>query len=175
MPRLPLVPVDSLDPVVARVFEYFTRQQREPIALYRKLAHAPWLLDAYSGLARALRHQASTPRALRELAILRVAQLSGSDYELVHHREMASAAGVPAAKVEQLAQWSTSGLYDERERAALRCAEEVTALALSDEAFAELERLFEPDEIVELVVLCAFYGAVARMIQGLGVELEHGS
>ena len=54
----------------------------------------------------------------------------------------------------------------------LRCAEEVDGIELSDEGFVELERLFSPSEIVEIVLTAAHYQAVARVVQALGVEVE---
>ena len=172
MSRVPLVAIDSDDEVVAEVFGRFREEGREPIALYRALANSPALLRAYSGLASALRHQASVPRALRELVILRIATLTGSRYERAHHVPMARAAGVPEAKIAGVEDWLESNAFDERERALLRCADEVHRCALSDEAFAELERFFDADEITELLLLLGFYEAVARVIDGLGLELE---
>ncbi|MBV9047649.1 MAG: carboxymuconolactone decarboxylase family protein [Solirubrobacterales bacterium] len=172
MSRVPLVAIDSDDEVVAEVFGRFREEGREPIALYRALANSPALLRAYSGLANALRHQASVPRSLRELVILRIATLTGSRYERAHHVPMARAAGVAEAKIAGVEDWLESNAFDERERALLRCADEVHRCALSDEAFAELERFFDADEITELLLLLGFYEAVARVIDGLGLELE---
>ena len=73
---MPLVPDESADDVTASVFAAFHAEGREPIALYRALANAPILLRSYSTLARALRHDAVTDRCLRELVILRTAQLT---------------------------------------------------------------------------------------------------
>lgn len=170
--RLPPVGDDSDNEIVASVFGRFREEGREPIALYRALAHSPKLLRAYSGLATALRYEGQTPRALRELAILRTAQLIGSAYELAHHLPMARAAGVRDAQIAALADWTASDEFDARERAALRAAEEVHACAVSDEGFAELERSFSDGEIVEVLLLLSFYQAVARLIDGLGLEVE---
>ncbi len=170
--RLPLVDVPPPDELTAAVFEPFEREGRPPIALYRALANAPTMLSAYAGLARALRHDAETPRALRELVILRTAQLTGSEYEWAHHRSMAANAGVGDEKVLGVEEWRASTAFDASERAALRCAEEMHELALTDEAFAELRESFSDPEIVELVLLVAFYHAVARLIQALGLEVE---
>jgi alkylhydroperoxidase family enzyme len=170
--RLPLLPVEPADDVTAAVFETFRQEGRDPIALYRVLAHSPLMLRAYAGLARGLRYDAVTPRALRELMILRTAQLTGSDYEWAHHRAMAAANDVPEDQVRALAHWRSSTLFDARERAALQCAEEIHGVALSDETFAELERAVGAPETIELVLLAAFYEAVARIIQALGLEIE---
>lgn len=172
MTRVPLVDPDCHDEVVAAVFQRFQEEGREPIALYRALAHAPALLRAYSGLATALRYEARTPRSLRELGILRTAQLLSSEYEWSHHVPMARAAGVREEQITALERWRESEEFDAGERALLRCAEELHACALSDEAFAELERCFERSDIVELLLLLSFYQAVARMIDGLGLDVE---
>ena len=172
MARLPLLGLEPADEITAAVFETFRQEGRDPIALYRVLAHSPPMLRAYAGLARGLRYDAATPRALRELMILRTAQLTGSDYEWAHHRAMAAANGVPDEQVDALAAWRSSTLFDGRERAALRCAEEIHDVALSDEAFAELEHELGPPATIELVLLAAFYEAVARLIQALGLEVE---
>src|SRR5947209_16397599 len=126
MARLPLISDRPDDPALARVFAGLRRQGREPSNLYRTLGHAPRMLAAWVGLAWPLRGEPSVPRSLRELMILRGAQLTGAGYEWAHHREMALAAGVTAGQVAALAGWRSSDLFDERERAALAFAEEVT-------------------------------------------------
>jgi alkylhydroperoxidase family enzyme len=170
--RVPLVADADADEVVARVYGRFREEGREPIELYRALANSPALLAAYSGMATALRYQAGTERALRELAILRTAHLIGSRYEWGHHVAMGRAAGLPEAKIEAVRDWRAHGGFAREERALLRSADEAHACALSDEAFAELQECFGTAEAVELVMLLSFYQAVARMIDGLGIELE---
>jgi 4-carboxymuconolactone decarboxylase len=170
--RLPLVPADPDDEITAEVFDVFRREGREPIVLYRALANAPRMLRAYSTLARGLRYDAKSPRALRELCILRTAQLVGSEYEWSHHRVMAEKAGVSPEKLATLAAWRDSDVFDDAERAVLRATEEIHAIALSDDAFADLERALGREQTVEIVLLASFYESVARMIQALGIEVE---
>jgi 4-carboxymuconolactone decarboxylase len=172
MTRLPQVGLEPADEITAAVFDTFRAENRDPIALYRVLAHSPLILRAYAGLARALRYEAETPRDVRELMILRTAQLTGSEYEWSHHRVMGAAAGVGEEKVAALAGWEESGAFDERERAALRCVDEMHEIALTDEAFAALEGAVGAGQTIELVMLAAFYQAVARMIQALGLVVE---
>ena len=172
MTRVPLVPDESADDVVAPVFDRFHAEGREPIALYRALANAPLLLRSYSALAQSLRHDTVTDRRLRELVILRTAQLTRSAYEWSHHVPMATAAGSPAEQIRALASWEQSSEFDERERAALRCAEEVHALGVTDHTFRELERVLGTTGALEIVLTASFYQAVARMLQALDVEIE---
>jgi alkylhydroperoxidase family enzyme len=170
--RVPSVGDEPSDRRVAAIYERFAREGRPPIALYRALANAPALLEPYSALAQALRHDAATSRELRELVVLRVAQLTGSSYEWSHHRKMAEREGVALSKLRDLGRWETSGAFGDAERAALRLADETHGLAVTDETVAELSRHFAPGEVVELVMLASLYQAVARVIQGLGVEVE---
>ena len=91
--RLPLVGSESPDPELARVFDRFRDAGREVPTLYRTLGNAPAMLNAWVGLAWPLRNEATTSRALRELIIMRVAQLTRTGYEWVAHRPMASSTG----------------------------------------------------------------------------------
>lgn len=172
--RVPLAPPDGGgDPVVEEVFARFATEGRTPIRLYRALANAPTLLRAYSGLAVALRRDANTPRALRELAILRTAQLMRSRYEWCHHVPMAREAGVSTEQIERLGEWRTSeGTFGGPERAVLRCADELHEGSLSDAGFAELEACFDAGETAELLLVISFYQAVARLISGFGLQVE---
>lgn len=172
MTRVPPVSDDLADEVVSPVFEQFRAEGREPIALYRALANAPALLRSYSVLARSLRHDAVSDRRLRELVILRTAQLTASAYEWSHHRPMAIAAGVGPEQIESLTTWEQSGLFDEAERLSLRCAEEIHGLGVTDETFTALEDALGRVEAIEIVLTASFYQAVARMVQALGVEVE---
>ena len=172
MTRLPPIGDDPADPRVARIWERFGREGRAPIALYRALANAPHLLEPYSALAQALRHDALTSRELRELVVLRVAHLTGSDYEWSHHRKMAEAEGVAPARIRATRDRDPGEAFDDAERAALRLADEVHAMGVSDETMRELGRHFDARAVAELVVLTSLYEAIARLIQALGIEVE---
>jgi alkylhydroperoxidase family enzyme len=163
------------DPSVERVYARFEQEGREPIALYRTLAGVPWLLAAYNDFAVALRREPVVSRALRELVILRAAQLTQSDYEWAHHRPMAATAGVRDDQIARLQDWRSSDLFDARQRAALTCVERIHALDLDAEAFALVRSAFSSEEAIELIVVCAFYEMVPRLIQafGLGVEAAY--
>jgi alkylhydroperoxidase family enzyme len=172
MARLPLLPPDPDDPVVAQVYEAFHTENRPPIALYRALAHAPQMLRAYSVLARGLRNDATTDRALREIVILRTARLVASAYEWSHHVPMAKAAGVRDDQILAVRDWQASHAFDAREKTVLRCVDEIHEHAVSDDSFAAVADELGPEGAVEVVLLASFYQAVARTIQALDLEIE---
>ena len=174
MSRLPHVEGSAPDPITAEVFATSISEGREPIALYRVLANNPVMLRSYAQLAKTLRYDASTPRALRELVILRIAQLCASEYEWQHHRRMAAEAGVTDEQVAALGEAATSPAFGETERAAIRLAEEQHDLRVSEGTIADLRRLVGDAATVELTLLAGFYEAVARMLQAFAIEVEPG-
>lgn len=172
MPRLPLIE-DNADPRIAAIHAQVTGAGREFPNLYRLLGHAPAMLRAWCDFAWPLRSAAVTPRALRELMILRGAQIMGADYEWTHHLEMARAAGVTQAKIDGLHVWRESTAFAPDERAALRLADEITnGPGASAEAMAEARRHFDAGALVELVLTSSFYACVGRVLHSIDVPLE---
>jgi alkylhydroperoxidase family enzyme len=143
------------------------------------IGHSPPLLRAWLDFAWPLRLHARTSRKLRELLILRGAQVSGTQYEWVHHAEMARAAGVSQAQIDAIEAGDTceaSVLFDPAEKAVLRLAAEVTRGPAASAASIDALRRSGFDEagIVELTLTASFYVCVARFLQSMGVELEAG-
>lgn len=177
MSRIPLLPESPEDPAIQALFER-VRAALGPDAeipnLYRTLAHAPAMFEAWLNFAWPLRLNAKTPRALRELMILRGAQISGADYEWVHHLPMAASAGVSPQQIDALKEWREATVFDARERAALRLADEATiGPGASADCIEELRRAgFDDPGIVELTLTASFYVCVSRILQSLAVPLE---
>ena len=72
-----------------------------------------------------------------------------------------------------VAQWKTSALFSDRQRALLAYANGMTsAKGVGDDTFSDLKRFFNDQEIVELTVTSAFYGAVSQITRALDVKLE---
>ena len=166
MPRTPLA---EFEPAMQKRLEALWGT---PPNLYRCLANHPGLVAAWSDFSRALRHDSRTPRALRELLILRGAQLMRSEYEWAQHLKMAREAGVSEAQIKELSSWRSSSLFDARQKAALALAEAVTQGRVSDEVYAEAMRHFDHHDYVELAITAAFYAMVGRMLEAMGVQLE---
>jgi alkylhydroperoxidase family enzyme len=143
-----------------------------PPNLYRALANHPNIVAAWTEFANTLRNGTRTPRALRELVILRGAQLCASEYEWAQHLRMARRAGVGEGQIAALANWRTSSEFDAKEKAALMVGEAVTEGCVSDEVYREDMRHFDHHDYVELAVSAGFYAMVARVLDAMGVQLE---
>ncbi len=163
---IPLAPLP--EHVAARVRGAGVKQ----VNLYRALAHAPRLLEAWIDFSWLLRERCETPRALRELIILRTAQLTHSQYEWHQHRRMAAEAGVDEHRVAELAMWPTSPAFDDAERAALAFTDALAEGDVPDEVNAALAEHFDERARVELTLTASFYFGVPRLLNALRVPVE---
>jgi len=172
-----MVPLEPADPTVAAMFDEVRARGWEIPNLYRVLAHSPEMLRAWLDLAWPLRLQARTDRRIRELLILRGSQVSRTRYEWVHHVPMALAAGVTQDQVDALGDgWEASARFDEREKAVLRLADEVTrGPGASAGCIASLrEQGFSAAEVMELTLTASFYVCVSRVLHSMDIPLEEG-
>jgi 4-carboxymuconolactone decarboxylase len=172
MARVPLVQDDDEAARAGGIFDTFKDEGRDPSDIFRALANVPGLMMAHRALPLALRGRENCPPRLRELAVLRLAQLVGSAYEWSHHRPMALAAGVTADQLGALAGWRESEAFTPAERLVLAAAEAVHAMAVTAGQFAELEAELGRAGAMELIVVISQYEAVARIIQALDVQVE---
>lgn len=163
------VPYAEIDPALV---EHITTLGGRVLNLYRMLGNHPRMLEAWIDFAYTLRRACTTSRVLRELMILRTAQLAQSDYEWHQHRIMAREAGVPDQKVEELANWRESKLFDARERAALELTEAIVAGRVDDATYARAAKEFSPSEMIELILTASFYCMVPRILDATALTTE---
>ena len=88
---------------------------------------------------------------------------------------MGSAAGLSDEKLDALADYATSPLFDARERAALAYADAMTYTGqeIPDELFDELRRHFDDDELIELTIIVAWENSSSKFNHALGVPSQH--
>jgi 4-carboxymuconolactone decarboxylase len=163
------VPLAQFEPALGKRLEELWGQ---PPNLYKALGNHPKLVAAWTEFSKTLRHDTRTPRPLRELVILRGAQLMRSEYEWAQHLPMARKAGVTEAQIKDLPSWKTSAQFDAREKAALALGEAVTQGRVGDEVYVEAMRHFDHHDYVEIALVAAFYAMVGRMLDAMGVQLE---
>lgn len=127
---------------------------------------------AYQGLiatGQAL-SQSALGLELVELIYLRISQINGCAFCLGKHAETLREQGVSQAKLDRLAGWRISELFDARERAALEWAETLTAVAekgAPDVAYEPLKAQFSDAEIADLTFAVALMNAFNRLAVGM--------
>lgn len=127
---------------------------------------------AYQGLIATGQALAQSALGLEmvELIYLRISQINGCAFCLGKHAETLREQGVSQAKLDRLAGWRISELFDARERAALEWAETLTAVAekgAPDVAYEPLKAQFSDAEIADLTFAVALMNAFNRLAVGM--------
>ncbi len=87
---------------------------------------------------------------------------------------MCSQLGVSDEKIEALADYATSDLYDSSEKVALEYADSMTITGrdVSDDLFARLRSCYNEDEIVELTATIAWENSSSKFNRALRVPSQ---
>ena len=127
---------------------------------------APALYRAMLQLDTAVGKSALDPQ-LQELVKFRVAQMNGCAYCMDMHSRDAVAGGERPERLYTVAGWREAGdLFDERERAALAFAEEMTDIAdhgVSDDVYDDAAEHFSEAELAGLIFLGMTINAWTRL------------
>lgn len=127
---------------------------------------------AYQGLLATHKALEESPLGLPlvELVYLRISQINGCAFCLCKHAQTLRDGEVSQAKLDCLAGWRVSELFDERERAALAWAENLTHVSekgAPDELYEPLKALFSDTEISDLTLAAALMNAFNRLAVGM--------
>lgn len=170
--RLPPLP-QPLDPILQDMFDKRRAMGGAIINLTLTTGHAPNFAKASGAMAFTIRFETSTPRRLIELVIFRTAQIVGSEYELNQHRPLMKMCGYTDQQMGDVADWRRSPSFDGKQRALLGYVEQMANGGNVDEAtFAELSRLFTPQQIVEISYTVGNYYSTGLLTKALKIQPE---
>jgi 4-carboxymuconolactone decarboxylase len=170
--RLPPLP-QPLDPILQDMFDKRRAMGGAVINLTLTTGHAPKFTKASGAMAFTIRFETSTPRRLIELVIFRTAQIVGSDYELNQHRPMMKMCGYSEREMAEVVDWRRSTLFDDKQRAVLGYVEQMANGGnVDDITFADLSRLFTPQQIVEISYTVGTYYSTGLMTKALKIQVE---
>jgi AhpD family alkylhydroperoxidase len=149
-------------------------ERKMPTAnIFRALANAPVLLDAFLSYANALRDGSALSPKLRELAVLTVGHTTDSEYEIAHHQSHGRKAGIRQEQLAAVPDFATSDLFDDAERAVMALAKESTEkVQVSDATWAAAAEHLDERQLVELTLTIAWYNSGVRIMGLLDIELE---
>lgn len=124
----------------------------------------------YSGV---LLNWGKLPKADKELVILRVGHLRGSEYELQQHRRLARSRGVDTALQDKIFTGPTAAGLTTRQCVLLVAVDEFVAdRDLSDDTFAALADHLTKEQIIEFCALTGHYDAIAAIAATLRVPMD---
>ncbi len=105
-----------------------------------------------------------------ELLYMRISQINGCEFCLKLHGRKLIKAGESAERIDQIAQWQTSDLFNQREKAALAWAESLTLVSethAADHEFTALKAEFNDLDITEMTFAIASMNALNRLAMGM--------
>ncbi len=173
MSRVPTVEKNQAPPEVKELYDKIEDNGARILNLYKVLAHNHDVLRNFLRLGSSLLTRAELSPKLRELAILRIARLLGSEYEWAQHYPIALEAGVSREQTETISHWSGSTNFSDIERAVLQYTDElVRNVEVKDETFKALQQHLSEKSIVELTVSLGYWGLVARLLVSLQVDID---
>ncbi|MGX9899166.1 carboxymuconolactone decarboxylase family protein [Arthrobacter sp. SA17] len=175
MSRVPSLSRDDAASVHQQpLWDRLEAERKMPTAnIFRSLANAPVLLDAFLSYANAMRDSSLLSPKLRELAILSVGHATGSEYEIAHHQSHGRKAGLTDQQLAAVADGQDPQLFDEAERAVMALARESTIkVDVSDASWAAAAKHLDDQQMVELTLTIAWYNSGVRVMGLLGIDLE---
>jgi len=134
-------------------------------------AHSPGAFWAFADAWDKLFRHGIVDHALKELCRVYVSRSVKCEYCGNQRSDAARESGVSEGKLDQLMNFETSGVYSDRERAALSYAEAITWRLEPDDAFwARLANHFNEEELVELACFISLTMGQQSWIRLLNID-----
>ncbi len=159
-------------PEVQQAFDVVMRGL-PPLKLFRTVAHNPRVLQRM--MAGGLLDKGSITLRQRELMILRTTARCGAEYEWgVHVAAYGSKAGwTPAELAASAGDGAKESVWMPDERLIIRLADELHETErVGDALWQDLHTAFQPEQLVELIMLAGLYHAVSYLINALQIQRE---
>jgi alkylhydroperoxidase family enzyme len=146
-------------------------------SLDRLLLHSPPVAEGWNALLGALRGGTTLPADLREIVVLRIAVLTGAEFEWTAHEPIGRRAGLTDLHLRRLRAddpraepvWTPA-------QAAVLAFTDASArdVAVPDPVFAAVRGHLDERQVVELAVLVGGYAMVSRFLVAMQVPASDG-
>ncbi len=167
-PSIPLPRDEDLPPAIRK-----TLASLPPANIFRMMANAQSSLQGFIQLAASILLQSEFDARKREIAILRIAQVTRSTYEWEQHLHIARRAGVTQQEIDLIGVDGPVQGLDEESLLLCRVAEEISRdVRLSDEALGAILARYGNRQATELILCCSYFNMVSRFLESTRVELD---
>jgi alkylhydroperoxidase family enzyme len=179
--RVRMIEPDEANPETRRVYDGVLKQWGRISNFSKVLAHQPAALEGWMRPNEMIRliNVKSDPDyvMIQQLVIIKTSALNQSAYCMSHNVPLGKKIGLTAEQIAaaQGDDYMNSPTLDARQKAAVRWADAVTRMTARDDeaAFAEMQKHFTEQQIVELTVFCGMWNYSNRLCEALHVDLEH--
>jgi len=144
-----------------------------PLNIFRMIAGSGASFVPFMSLINAYLNDGILNAELRELVILRVGHLCGSEYELHQHRRVSRTIGLSAERIAATTGTLPSVHFSATENAALALADDLTANVKGQPSLvAEAQKHLGDAGLQELIIIIGVYLLVCRYLETLEIEIE---
>jgi len=160
---------EATRPLVERI----VKERGSVLHLYQMLLHSPPIAEGWLNYLTAVRQKSTLHGALREMVIVRVAQINGAQYEADQHIPIALKEGMSQQQVDELENWQNSALFSEKEKRVLALTDGMTRnVQVDKQVINDLQTHFSNQELVELVATVGAYNMVSRFLEAFGIHSD---
>jgi 4-carboxymuconolactone decarboxylase len=160
--------MENLAPEVKALVESF------PMNIARMAANAPASLKGFLEFAQSILFYSAFDPRKREIAVLRVAQVTNAIYEWTHHVTLAKNFNVSDREIEIIRTEDPVTSLDDEGNLLCRVADEISRnVRLSDDALSQILERYGTQGATELVLCVSYFNFVSRFLESTRVELEH--
>ncbi|MGD0673468.1 MAG: carboxymuconolactone decarboxylase family protein [Candidatus Binatus sp.] len=166
--RIPLPDQAQLTPEIAA-----TLGKLPPLNVFRMMANAPASFEPIINFAMSILLRSEFDKRKREIAVLRVAHVTRSNYEWTQHVAVAKSVGVSDNEIAAIGvDGAVTGL-DAEGNLLCRVADEISRdVRLSDEALGAIMDRYGVRQATELILCCSYFNMLSRFLESTRVELE---
>lgn len=134
------------------------------------MLQAPELGMALQALGAAIRFHTDLTARVREIAILQVAQSTGSRFEWWAHTRVGRAVGLTDDEITELSMGGFTGADPIEAAAARLCRTLLSSAAVSDQEYTDATAHLTTRQITELTVLVGYYTTLAQLMTVFAVD-----
>jgi alkylhydroperoxidase family enzyme len=173
MARIPYINREKAPREVDELFSKMESHGADVLNLWKMAAHSPATLKHMVKLGNTILSRTELEPKLREMAIIRVAEILDCEYERKAHIMFGKELGMTNEQVTGIKDWESSSVFTATESAVLRFTDEVTGNGkASQSTFSEVEKYLDHREMMELTITAGFYGMLGRLLLTFDVDLE---
>jgi alkylhydroperoxidase family enzyme len=144
-----------------------------PLNVFRMMANAPASFEPLVKFAMSILLGSEFDKRKREIAVLRVAKVTRSNYEWTQHVTVAKSVGVTDDEIAAIGVEGTVARLDAEGNLLCRVADEISRdVRLSDEALAAIMERYGVRQATELILCCSYFNMLSRFLESTRVELE---
>lgn len=158
-------PADS-KPILKAIQEKFGQS----LNIFGTMAYQPDVLGGVTQINDGIRND--LPEKYRELAYFKSSQVNRCEYCAHYHKGAAKKAGATDTQLDAVENFQDSDAFDDREKAVLSYAEQLTKTANVDQATVkQLQGFLSDKQLVTLAATVALANFTNRFNHGLDVQL----